>query len=110
MNSIDDVFQGRLAIDVLEAARLLSLAPRTLYNQIREGRCPLPTFKFGARRLIRVADLLNLLDLQVPAVEVVAAEPVVGKTSGRGRYKNSEKLAARRLGITVKELRERGGV
>lgn len=101
-----DFFKGRLAVEVPEAARVLSLSPRTLYNQIHEGRCPLPTFKFGGKRLIRVADILKLLDLDETAVEIEAHTPTV-TTSKVGRYKNSEKLEARRLGITVKQLRTR---
>jgi len=51
----------RLTLSISEAARLLGLKSKTFYNQLSAGSCPLPTVKFGGRRLIRVADLIQLL-------------------------------------------------
>ena len=52
----------RLTLSISEAARLLGVKSKTIYNQLSTGSCPLPTLKFGGRRLIRVADLIKLLD------------------------------------------------
>jgi hypothetical protein len=39
---------------------------KTIYNQLSAGSCPLPTLKFGGRRLIRVADLVQLVGSDAP--------------------------------------------
>lgn len=51
----------RLTVSISEAATLLGVKSKTIYNQLSAGSCPLPTLKFGGRRLIRVADLTQLL-------------------------------------------------
>lgn len=51
----------RLTISISEAAHLLGIKSKTIYNQLSAGSCPLPTLKFGGRRLIRVADLVQLV-------------------------------------------------
>ena len=51
----------RLTLSISEAAHLLGVKSKTIYNQLSVGSCPLPTLKFGGRRLIRVADLIKLL-------------------------------------------------
>lgn len=52
----------RLTLSISEAARLLGVKSKTIYNQLSVGSCPLPTLKFGGRRLVRVADLVQLLN------------------------------------------------
>lgn len=31
---------------------MLGVAPKTIYNQLSAGRCPLQTIKFGRRRMV----------------------------------------------------------
>lgn len=57
---MSNTLDGRLTLSVEEAAELLGVARQTLYNQISAGCCPVPTFKLGRRRLVRVADLVVL--------------------------------------------------
>jgi predicted DNA-binding transcriptional regulator AlpA len=60
MLSLPFEFNGRLTVSISEAAALLGVKTKTLYNQISAETCPIPTLKFGGRRLVRVADLLRL--------------------------------------------------
>ncbi len=60
---------GRLTVSVTQAAELLGLSRQTLYNQISANCCPVPTFKLGGRRLVRVADLLALTGATIPTSE-----------------------------------------
>ncbi len=48
---------GRRAISIHEYARMFGIRPKTVYNQISAGACPVRTFKLGGRRLVRVEDL-----------------------------------------------------
>jgi hypothetical protein len=66
MLSIPGIFQGRLMVSISEAASLLGLRPKTLYNQISVGCCPIPTLKLGGRRLIRIEDLCALTGSDYP--------------------------------------------
>ncbi len=65
-------FNGRLTVSIEEAAQLLGIAKQTLYNQVSAGRCPVPTIKLGGRRLVRVADLIELTG-KTPEVEPPAS-------------------------------------
>lgn len=50
----------RILVSISEAAAMLSIAPKTLYNQVSAGACPLKTIKVGGRRLVFLQDLHNL--------------------------------------------------
>jgi len=56
-------FKDRVTVSLRETSELLGVSEKTIYNQLWVGSCPLPTLKFGGRRLIRVADLVQLLDV-----------------------------------------------
>ena len=60
MLSIPAIYQNRLTVSLVEAAEMLGLRPKTLYNQVSMGSCPIPTIKLGGRRFVRVQDLCNL--------------------------------------------------
>ena len=60
MLSIPVGFNHRLTVSIAEAAALLGVKTKTLYNQVSAGTCPIPTLKFGGRRMVRVSDLLKL--------------------------------------------------
>jgi excisionase family DNA binding protein len=57
----DDVF----AVSLAEAARRLSICPRSVWNLVKRGE--LPARKIGARTVIRVADLTAFLEKTKPA-------------------------------------------
>lgn len=50
----------KLAFDVNEAAEMLSISRRTLYELIRSER--IGSIKIGSRRLVRLTDLTDFLD------------------------------------------------
>ena len=52
--------QHRLTLSIAETAELLGIKPKTIYNQISAGSCPIRTVKIGGRRLVRVHDLQTL--------------------------------------------------
>jgi predicted DNA-binding transcriptional regulator AlpA len=62
-------FRSRLTVSIPETAALLGVAPKTLYNQISAGCCPIPTMKFGGRRLVRVSDLERLTKPESPLTD-----------------------------------------
>lgn len=66
MLTIPSEFRNRLTVSIPETAALLGLAPKTLYNQISAGSCPIPTMKLGGRRMVRVADLERLTQPEYP--------------------------------------------
>jgi excisionase family DNA binding protein len=51
---------NKLAFDVNEAAEMLSISRRTLYELIRAKR--IGSIKIGSRRLVRLTDLTDFLD------------------------------------------------
>jgi excisionase family DNA binding protein len=55
----------RLLVGVLEAARLLSVSPRTIYELLDSGE--LPSVKVRKRRLFRVVDLRRFADRRASA-------------------------------------------
>lgn len=60
MLSIPAKFNGRITVSIPEAAAMLGVKAKTLYNQVSAECCPIPTVKFGGRRLVRVEDLRSL--------------------------------------------------
>ena len=66
MLSIPEEFNNRLTVSIAEAALMLGVKVKTLYNQISAGSCPIPTMKFGGRRMVRVADLCQLTGNNYP--------------------------------------------
>ena len=67
--AMSKVLDGPLTVSILQAAFLLGVSRQTLYNQISAGCCPVPTFKLGGRRLVRVADLKALTAPTLPTAE-----------------------------------------
>ena len=65
----------KLAVDIREAAHLLSVCPRTIQNYIRAKM--LPARKIGRRVVIPVRALENFLrtDHPSPGMEVTCARP-----------------------------------
>ena len=66
---MSNALDGRLTVSILQAASLLGVSRQTLYNQISANCCPVPTFKLGGRRLVRVADLMALTGATIPTPE-----------------------------------------
>lgn len=80
MLSIPDEFDGRLTVSLAEAASMLGVKTKTFYNQISAGSCPIPTLKFGGRRMVRVQDLRRLTGNNYPL------KPPVGNRSGSNKH------------------------
>ncbi len=64
--------QGKLAVDTREAARMLSVSPRTIQNYIRAKM--LPARKLGRRTVIPVRALENFLRTDQPSPMVTNGE------------------------------------
>jgi predicted DNA-binding transcriptional regulator AlpA len=84
MLSLPFEFNGRLTVSISEAATLLGVKTKTLYNQVSAETCPIPTLKFGGRRLVRVADLLKLTGHSYP-LKVPEGQRSKSKKAGKGR-------------------------
>jgi len=56
---------GKLAVSIAEAARLLSVSPRTIQNYLRAKT--LPARKIGRRTVIPVRALENFLRIDQPS-------------------------------------------
>lgn len=50
-----------LLVSIDEAARLLSVAPQTLRNQLSLGKLPFATVRLGGRRLVVYLDLVDFV-------------------------------------------------
>lgn len=118
-------FPGQALVSVDAAGRFVGIARGTTRNQISEGRFPLPTIKRTRLRFVPTAAIAQYLAerlaeagiepmarLDMPAVPTQPAptqiEPQRERIPGqKGRYRNSEKIEAARLGISVAELRRR---
>lgn len=66
MTTTASLFADRLAVSVLEAAVMLGIKPKTIYNQISAGCCPVQTVKFGGRRMVLMDDLRAFTARQLP--------------------------------------------
>ena len=84
MLSLPIEFNSRLTVSLSEAAMLLGVKTKTLYNQVSAETCPIPTMKFGGRRLIRVADLLKLTGDNYPLKTPEGRRPK-SIAAGKGR-------------------------
>lgn len=60
-----------MAVDIVTAARLLSVSRRTIYNLMDGGA--LPFVKLGQKRLIRMADLRELISRSEVTTRPVAS-------------------------------------
>lgn len=66
MDTTGSLFPDRLTVSVVEAAAMLGIRPKTIYNQISAGCCPVRTVKFGGRRMVSMEDLRALLTRELP--------------------------------------------
>jgi excisionase family DNA binding protein len=73
-------FQHRLTLSISETAELLGIKPKTIYNQISAGSCPIRTVKIGGRRLVRVQDLQTLHNDCYP-LQTPVSNRILRKTS-----------------------------
>ncbi|MBQ8141072.1 MAG: hypothetical protein IJ038_05190 [Clostridia bacterium] len=60
--TLNEMFPGRVAIDVDECARALGVNVKTVYSSIKRVKNPLPTVNMGTRRVtIPIAQLARWL-------------------------------------------------
>jgi len=76
---MDSDTEGKLLVTVADAARTLSLSPRTVWNLISCGR--LVPLRLGRRTLLRVVDLHALVERR--AASLADDQDRVGGVGGR---------------------------
>ena len=99
---IESRFPGALLVKPTAAGALLGQSNQSSYNQVHQGRFPVPLVcDHLGRKMVRVTDLSKFLDglVVIPACTAKERKPITG------RPKKSEALEAKRLGLTVYELR-----
>jgi len=62
MKRTTDVFNGKLLLSVPEVAKALSLAPRTVYNEVHLKTFPIPVKRRGKLLRFDVRDVLEYVD------------------------------------------------
>lgn len=77
-------FPGQILLSIADCATVMSIRPRTIYNNIHVGAFPVPTTSYGARRLVDIRDLADYLDATRVAAKNTPDTPVEQKR-GRGR-------------------------
>lgn len=96
-------FPGAIQIPLAHAAAACGISTQTARNQLVKGVFPIPTFRLGGRRMVRLDDLASHLD----AVSGKAKQAPAGPR--RGTSLKAERLAAKAAGLTVKQLRVQEG-
>lgn len=93
---LDAALGVRLGFTLAEASYITGLSRKSFYN-IDVG------FKVGGRRLVGVNDLLDLVaPLKAQAVPMRPGQPLAPR---RGAPSKAEQQEAKRLGLSVRELR-----
>lgn len=78
-----------LFVSISDAAKMLCIAEKTARNWLTLGKFPVPSFKIGSKRVVRISDITQFaeglgLGLGMPQVPQVAGLPVPQQKS-RGR-------------------------
>jgi len=104
LQSLFDRYPGALVIKPTEAGRLLNQSRQSTYNQVCNGRFPIPmVVDHLGRKMVRITDLADYIDsmtaIQPAPTQLRKAE------KPQGRPTKVEQVEAQRRGITVPELR-----
>lgn len=101
---LESRFPGALLVKPTDAGALLNQSRQSTYNQLCQGRFPIPTVTDHlGRRMVRLLDLAAYID------GMAVAQPLPPQPRKRdkpqGRPTKVEQVEAARRGITVPELR-----
>ena len=99
MNVLETVFQlshGAYRVPLCTCAKILGIAPRTIYNRLSLGKWPLVPIRDNGRVFFSAADIAQLL-----------ARPP--QPARRGSPTKAERIRASAAGLGVKEWRRGGG-
>lgn len=78
----EKIFGGRLLVSEGEAAKVLDLSIKTLRNQRLRGEEVVKTLLIGKRRMVPVAEILNLIS---PRLDKRASDKTEFRIHRRGR-------------------------
>ena len=99
MNVLETVLQlshGAYRVPLCTSAKILGIAPRTIYNRLSLGKWPLVPIRDNGRVCFSAADIAQLL-----------ARPP--QPARRGSPTKAERVRAAAAGVSVKEWRQKGG-
>ena len=99
MNVLETVLQlshGAYRVPLCTSAKILGIAPRTIYNRLSLGKWPLVPISDNGRVFFSAADISQLL-----------ARPP--QPARRGSPTKAERVRAAAAGVSVKEWRQKGG-
>lgn len=97
-------YPGALIVKPTEAGRLLNQSRQSTYNQVCNGRFPIPlVVDHLNRKMVRLTDLAAYID-GMAAIQPLPPEPRKNDLP-KGRPTKEEQVEAQRRGITVPELR-----
>lgn len=87
---------GAYRVPLCTSAKILGIAPRTIYNRLSLGKWPLVPLRDNGRVFFSAYDLAEMI--KVPQI-----------TARRGAPRKSESVKAAQAGVTVAEWRRGGG-
>ena len=99
MNVLETVLQlshGAYRVPLCTSAKILGIAPRTIYNRLSLGKWPLVPIRDNGRVFFSAVDIAQLL-----------ARPP--QPARRGSPTKAERVRAAAAGVSVKEWRQKGG-
>ena len=102
MNVLETVLRlshGAYRVPLCTCAKILGIAPRTIYNRLSLGKWPLVPIRDNGRVFFSAADIAQFL----------AKPPLPVQPVRRGSPTKAERIRASAAGLSVKEWRRGGG-
>lgn len=99
MNMLEIVLRlshGAYRVPLCTCAKILGIAPRTIYNRMSSGRWPIRPIRDNGRVFFLAPDIAMMLEMPAQTVR-------------RGAPSKIESMRADAAGLSVKEWRARGG-
>lgn len=90
---------GAYRVPLCTSAKILGIAPRTIYNRLSLGQWPLVPIRDNGRVFFSAADIAQFM----------AGPPQSVQPVRRGSPTKAERVRAHAAGVSVKEWRHKGG-
>ena len=94
-------FNNALLIKPAAAGLVVGLKPQSTYNLLVKKAFPLPCVTTTHGKMVRLSDLADYID----SLQTLPSSLPASAAGGRGRPHKAEQIEAKRLGLSVRELR-----
>jgi hypothetical protein len=79
-NKLIGLLQNRVLLTPVEAGAACGLAKQTVYNKINEKNFPIPLVDFDGRKMVRISDLIEVVqNLHATVGDAIAKPSKVGR-------------------------------